>query len=65
MWYRTFQINKLHILDGGLLDLAGGLSAIIFIIVSLFNAFRTKAFKFYLCLIVLIIVPAYIIGYPF
>lgn len=61
MWYRTSQVFKLHIIDSGLLGVAGVFTAIIFIVISLLNAYFTKSYKFYLCLIVLIIIPAVVV----
>ena len=60
LWYQTLHVNKVHSLDGGLVGVFGFFTAIIFIIISLIKAIRTKD-QYYLWLILFIVVPLVIL----
>lgn len=63
LWYGTYIIILHPIKDGGLLVFSGMLTAMLFIIVSLLNAYHSKQYKFYLWFIVFIVIPVAIAFY--
>jgi hypothetical protein len=60
LWYSTYGLIFHPMREGGLLVLAGIFTAIVFIIISLVNASQTNNYKFYLWLIVFIVIPVVI-----
>jgi len=63
MWYGTYKVILHPIRDGGFLVFSGMLTAMLFIIVSLFNAYHSNQYKFYLWVIGFIVIPVAIAFY--